>query len=152
MTGIDIPISVVRQYAAAGISLVVQASRLKGEFERQTVDGVEFWLSPGLAAKKPAKAGRAYLLPPFDEYTISYADRGAVVDREQLAASGHGIGSNLIIDGRLAGLWKRTLKRDTVIVEITPLRSLSAKEKALVPAAVEPYAKFLGLTPEISGI
>jgi pilus assembly protein CpaF len=30
MTGIEIPIGVVRQYAAAGINIVVQASRLKG--------------------------------------------------------------------------------------------------------------------------
>ena len=30
MTGIELPISVIRQYAAAGINLVVHASRLKG--------------------------------------------------------------------------------------------------------------------------
>ena len=121
---------------------------IKGEFERETVGGVEYWLSPG---KTKGGKRRAFLLPPFDEYTVAYADRSAVVDRERLVASGHGIGSNLIIDGRLAGTWKRTLKKDTVTVEFDPLRPLSAEEKALVAPAVEPYARFLGLNPSIVG-
>ncbi|HZM78886.1 MAG TPA: winged helix DNA-binding domain-containing protein [Candidatus Limnocylindrales bacterium] len=128
------------------------AEAVKGEFDRESVDGVEHWLSPGLGSPKAGKAPRAFLLPPFDEYTIAYADRGAVVDRERLAAAGHGIGSNLILDGRLAGLWKRTLKKDTVTVEFDPLRPLTSQEKALVPAAVEAYARFLGLKPAIVGI
>jgi hypothetical protein len=75
-----------------------------------------------------------------------------VVDHDRLAATGHGIGSNVIIDGRLAGLWKRTLKRDTVVVQLDPLRPLTSQEKDLVTAAVEPYARFLGLNPAIAGI
>lgn len=123
---------------------------IKAEFDRETIAGVEHWLSPELSPAR--KAPRAFLLPPFDEYTIAYADRGAVVDRERLAASGHGIGSNLIIDGRLAGLWKRTLKKDHVAIEFDLLRPLTSEQKALVPEAVEPYARFLGLSPEIVGL
>jgi len=128
------------------------AEAVRGEFDRESIDGIEFWLSPNLGGGRTRKAPRAFLLPPFDEYTIAYADRGAVVDRDRLAATGHGIGSNLIIDGRLAGLWKRTLKRDTVAIELDPLLPLTPEEKALVPAAVEPYARFLGLSPAIAGI
>jgi hypothetical protein len=126
------------------------AEAVKDEFVRETVDGVEYWLSAGPSRKE--KAPRAFVLPPFDEYTVAYADRGAVVDREQLATSGHGIGSNVIIDGRLAGVWKRTLKRDTVTFEMDPLRPLTSEEKDLVPAAVESYARFLGLSPSIARI
>jgi len=122
---------------------------IKGEFDRESIEGVEYWLSPG--AGQANKARRAFLLPPFDEYTVAYADRGAVVDRERLVASGHGIGANLIIDGRLAATWKRTLKRDTVTVEFDALRPLTGEEKDLVQAAVEPYARFLGLSPAIVG-
>lgn len=123
---------------------------VKGEFDRETIDGVEVWLSPGLSPTR--KAPRAFMLPPFDEYTVAYADRGAVVERERLVAAGHGIGPNLIIDGRLAGLWKRTLKKDTVSIEFDLLRPLTSEEKALVPQAVEPYARFLGLSPAIVGL
>lgn len=128
------------------------AEAVRGEFDRERVDGVEYWLGPGPGGGHAPTAPRAFLLPPFDEYTIAYADRGAVVDRDRLAATGHGIGPNLIIDGRLAALWKRTRTLDTVSVELDPLRPLTSEEKRLVPAAVERYARFLGLTPAIAGI
>jgi hypothetical protein len=127
------------------------AAEVRQEFERETVDGVEYWLSPGLSGRRSHKARRALLLPAFDEYTVAYADRGAVVDRDRLEAAGHGIGPNLIIDGRLVALWKRTLNRDTVSIELDPLRPLTPDEQELVPAAVEPYARFLGLRPVITG-
>lgn len=127
------------------------AEMVRGEFDRETVDGVEYWLgsAPGGMAGEPP---RAFLLPPFDEYSVAYADRSALVDRDRLVASGYGIASNIVIDGRLAGLWKRTLGRDTVAVEVRPMRALTREEKDLIPAAVEPYARFLGLRPTITGI
>jgi hypothetical protein len=128
------------------------AEAVEGEFDRESTDGVEYWRSPGLGGGRPRKAPRAFLLPPFDEYTVAYADRGAVVDRDRLAATGYGIGANLVIDGRLAGLWKRTLERDTVRIELGTLRPLTREEQELVPAAVEPYARFLGLSPVIEGV
>ena len=39
-----------------------------GELVAETIDGTKFWR--GAAATKPAKGPRAYLLPPYDEYTV----------------------------------------------------------------------------------
>jgi hypothetical protein len=123
------------------------AEAVNDEFDRQRVDGVEYVLGPGGRARR---AGRAFLLPPFDEYTVAYADRGAVADHDQLEAAGHGIGPNLIIDGRLAAVWRRTLGRGTVTVELAPVRPLTSEQRELVPTAVEPYARFLGLSPTVT--
>ncbi len=128
------------------------AEAVRGELDRERIDGVEVWLRPGLGVGRARNAPRAFLLPPFDEYTVGYADRSAVVDRERLVAAGHGIGSNLMIDGRLAALWKRTRKRDAVCIELVPLRPFTREEKGMVPAVVESYARFLGLSPTIAGI
>jgi hypothetical protein len=125
------------------------AASVATEFDRASVDGVEYWHDPGVRARS---GSRAFLLPPFDEYTIAYADRSAVVDRDRLAAVGYGIAPNLIIDGRLAARWKRTLTRDTVAIELDPSRPLTREEQELVPAAVERYARFLGVRPSIAGI
>jgi hypothetical protein len=125
------------------------AEVVKDEFDRASVDGVEYWLRPGGRART---APRSFLLPPFDEYTVAYTDRGAVVDRDQHEAAGHGIGPNLIIDGRLAAVWRRTLGRGMVRIELAPLRPLTGEERELVAAAVEPYAHFLGLAPTIAGV
>jgi hypothetical protein len=122
---------------------------VRAEFATATINGIEYvhTASPGCIRTAP----RAFLLPPFDEYTVAYADRDAVLDREQLVSAGHGIGANLIIDGRIAAQWRRTFKRDTV-VELDPLRPLTTDEQDLVPAAVERYARFLGLNPTIARI
>ena len=125
------------------------AAFVRTEFDQESVDGVDHWQAPGV---RPRPGPRAFLLPPFDEYTIAYADRSAVVDRDRLAEVGYGIGPNLIIDGRLAARWKRTLGRDTVAIELDPVRPLTGDERELVPAAVEPYARFLGLSPTITGV
>ena len=149
------PAEVVRWFGAVQAqdlpgSLWAVGRRMSGavteaEFERAGVDGVEYWLSPGLIGGRKARG--AYLLPPYDEYTVAYADRSAVVDRERLAATGHGIGPNVIIDGRLAARWKRTTKKDTVAVELDPLRPLTDAEKDMVRKEVAAYARFLGLRP-----
>jgi len=139
----------------AGVTLTEArraAEAVKGEIDREKVGGVEYWLSPGLAGGRARRVPRAFLLPAFDEFTVAYADRGAVVDRDRLVDAGHGIGPNLIIDGRLAATWRRTLNRDTVSIGLAPLRPLTAEEQALVPDAVEPYARFLRLTPAITNI
>lgn len=128
------------------------AAGVTGEFVQASVDGVEYWLTPSLGGGRVRAAPRAFLLPPYDEYTVAYADRSAVVDRDRLAAVGHGIGPNLIIDGRLAATWKRTLKKGMVFIDVDPLRPLTRDEKGLVPAAVDPYARFLGVSPTITGI
>jgi hypothetical protein len=120
---------------------------VRREFDQMTLDGVEHWWSAG--ENPGGESPRAFLLPPFDEYTIAYVDRSAVVDHDRLASSGYGIGSNLIIDGRLAGLWKRTRDDDTVTIELRPTRSLSGEEQDLIPAAVASYARFLGLRPAL---
>jgi DNA glycosylase AlkZ-like len=125
---------------------------IQGEFVQENIDGVEYWLNPGSSGGRARRAPRAFLLPPFDEYTVAYADRSAVVDRDRLVAAGHGIGANLIIDGRLAATWRRTLKQDTVSIDVNPLRPLTRDEAELVPAAIDPYARFLGLSPTITGI
>ncbi len=60
------------------------------------------------------------LLPSFDEFLISYKDRSAAIETHlsPQAFTRNGIFNPLIIiNGRVAGTWKRTVKNDTVTVE-----------------------------------
>ena len=45
---------------------------------QEVIDGKTYWLSSFTPAVKSASP-TAYLLPPFDEYTVAYRDRGAVL-------------------------------------------------------------------------
>jgi hypothetical protein len=88
-----------------------------------------------------------HLLPPFDEYTVAYKDRTAILDpsfAKRVNAGGGILNAVVIIDGTVTGTWKRTLRRDTVDVTLAPFRPLTARETRAVDREIARYAAFLG--------
>jgi hypothetical protein len=102
-----------------------------------------YWFGLKTPAATPAPA---YLLPPYDEYTIAYKDRSAVLDPAHGGVvSGNGIFYPIIVlGGRVAGTWKRELKKDSVVITLSPFVPLKKKEREAVALAAEQYGKFLG--------
>ncbi len=126
------------------------AIALAGEaLERVTVDGQEHWLAPDRAAR--ARAG-VHLLPAFDECLVAYQDRRAFLDARHLRAINAGGGMlrpALLVDGRVAGTWRRTLGARALSVAVRPFRRLTGEERAALAAAVARYAAFLGREAEL---
>jgi Winged helix DNA-binding domain len=63
----------------------------------------------------------AHLLPAFDEYFVAYKDRKAAVNRndaELFMANGGGLGPTIVLEGRVAGTWKRTIDRTSVMISL----------------------------------
>lgn len=124
---------------------------LAGErLDREAIDGQEYWLSaaepgPGPAAGPPSPT--AWLLPPFDEYTVAYKDRSAVLDPTlgKLMSINGIFYPVIVLDGRVAGTWKRTIKKGSVVITLSPFASLKKKELQAVAAAAERYGAFLGM-------
>jgi len=75
----------------------------------------------------------AHFLPVYDEYLVAYQDRRIV---------GESLGPALIVDGKIAGTWKRT--NDTIDVQLW--RTLTDAEQRAVSKAADRYADFLGHT------
>lgn len=97
---------------------------------------------------RAARLPNVQLLPPFDEYTVAYRDRSGVVDpafAKRVNSGGGMINAVLVIDGLVAGSWKRTIRGKSVHVAVTPFRELSEREQRGVDRQVTRYAKFLGL-------
>jgi hypothetical protein len=97
-----------------------------------------------------AKQARAsvHLLPPFDEYTVAYKDRSPIVDAgfaKRVNAGGGILNAVLVVDGRVAGTWKRSFRGDAVEVTVSPFRRLSSREESEVEREASRYAKFLGV-------
>jgi len=114
--------------------------------ERETIDGLTYWHGGEPAAAVPIPS--ALLLPPFDEYTVAYKDRSAVLD----PAHGRGlISSNgifypaIVLDGRVAGTWKRIFKKESVVITLSPFAPLKKKERQALAEAAERYGAFLGM-------
>ena len=89
----------------------------------------------------------AHLLPPFDEYTVAYKDRSAVLDptdAKRVNAGGGIFHAIAVVNGQVVGTWKRELRDGTVTV--MPFRDLTARESRALDKEAARYAGFLALT------
>jgi len=58
-------------------------------------------------------------------------------------ANNGGFSHHLVIDGRLAGGWRRTLKGHVVEIEVAPYKPLTPGQKGVVAAVADHYGEFL---------
>jgi winged helix DNA-binding protein len=98
-------------------------------------------------AKFAAQGDEAHLLPAYDEYNVAYKHRQLVFDQNAISqiTTWGALGPNVIVDGRIVGLWNATLGRNSVEIEITPARVLSKRERSAITKAAERHAAFVGL-------
>jgi len=123
------------------------------QLAHESFDGKTYWFSPHAKIAKIVKAKNptAWLLSIFDEYTIAYKDRSALGGErylEKLLTMGNALTSVLILDGQIAGTWKRTLQKGKVEIKLSPFRPLRPAEQAAVQAAATHYGEFLELPCE----
>ena len=99
-----------------------------------------WWIEP--AAPMPRPKLVAHLLPNYDEYLIAYKDREPVLGARAASGAGEELANQLVIDGRLAGSWKRTIDAGAVTVEVKPYARLPAAHVEALDAAVARYRRF----------
>jgi hypothetical protein len=131
--------------AKAGLEMV------KSQLIQETFDGKAYWLSPSSilsledSPTEKVVSPMAYLLPSYDEYTVAYKDRSAVLDAAYANQAGNGIFNPIIaVDGQIVGTWKRTLTKDTVVITPSLFTSLSEDQNQAIAAAIERYSRFIG--------
>lgn len=117
--------------------------------ERERIGDLTYW-SSGTAGARSRPDGVAYLLPNYDEYLIAYKDRAHIASSgtmTALVAPGNtSFAHHLIVDGVLAGAWKRTIMARETVVEVRPYRRLQAASARAIRAAAARYEKFLGMS------
>lgn len=100
-------------------------------------------------AAVPARVRRtAHLLPNYDEYFIGFRDRSAIGRRlgsAALVTGGHAlIGNVIVLDGQLAGTWRRVTAAGGRIVELQARTRLTTAERSRVEGEVRRLGTFLG--------
>jgi hypothetical protein len=128
--------------AKSGLEMV------RAELTSEKISDQLYWFKDVGEIKKESSPA-IHLLPDYDEYGIGYTDRTLIYDTihdSLLDARGSFLAQYIIvIDGQIRGTWKRTLKRNSVMVEVNPFRALKKTEMKAVTQAVEDYAGFLDL-------
>ncbi len=118
---------------------------IKANFDSCIIEDKTYWFKDsGLKKKKPEGI---YFLPAFDEYIISYKDRTTVMEPEMLKSA---ILKNaifkpiLVINGKVEGIWTRTVKKDRVEVELNFFKFANKVNKKVLENALESYGHFMG--------
>jgi hypothetical protein len=126
---------------------------VQAALEQETIDGRIYWSGRSRMAPR-AKSSTALLLPNYDEYLIAYKDRSPVVDASRaaniVARSNGAFPHHLVIDGTLAGSWRREIKGNTVLVEVAPYKPLTPAQNRAVMSAVDCYGEFIGLPASLT--
>ncbi len=79
---------------------------------------------------------------------IAYKDRSAALDSKQTIPGNVVFSSAIVIEGRVVGSWKRTFKKNSVIITLSPFVPFKKPDKLAVFDAARRYATFLGLNAE----
>jgi hypothetical protein len=88
------------------------------------------------------------LAPDYDEYMVGYADRQALLHPkiETKVNMTYGLlNPAILIDGRIAGNWKRTFENRSVEITCQPYYAFDTDETEQVEAAARRFADFLNL-------
>jgi hypothetical protein len=124
---------------------------VKSQFVSEEIDGKTYWFDSSASPVKE-KSPTAHLLPNYDEYFIGLKDRsaiGEVVRQAGIKSDDPSFLANVIVlDGQLVGGWKRTLKKNAVLLEFTLVVDLTKAQERAVTEAASRYAKFLQLPLE----
>ena len=135
--------------AAADASLALEM--VTKELLAVTVDDQTYWQGPDAPIRAAiTRAARAahHLLPAYDEYTVAYQDRSAIMSSEIAARadSGHGIFyPAVVIDGQIAGTWSRKAQKESVAITCRLFATVDRRQRQALAVAAQRYAKFLGL-------
>lgn len=119
--------------------------------ESAAIGGLTCWWIPSRTPSGP-KPPHVRLLPNYDEYLIAHKDRGFVLTAPAAAASlpNASFSHCLVVDGRIAGMWRRTIRARHVAIEVNLRRRLTGRERAALEHEAERYGQCFSLIPHLT--
>lgn len=150
-----------RSHGPATLGDFIWWSGLKKTEARKSLEGIsdnlsrakcedqEFWYYPEESRSGEA---RAWLLPSYDEFYISYKDRSILLDEKlhKSAVSENGVFRPMILaENKIYGTWKRALQKNKVIIECNFFSTPSKKIRSMIEDAAGEFALFMGINSEV---
>jgi hypothetical protein len=118
---------------------------LKHKLESYAFEDNTYWF---VNHPQAAESTAAYLLPNYDEYIVSYKDRSFAINVKDISKAdprGTIFNHTIILNGKIEGIWKKVVKKDTLEVALTPFKKLSVANLKEIEKSAKGYAGFLGL-------
>jgi hypothetical protein len=133
--------------AKAGIEMI------GNDVRKESYEGKAYFFSEKSSKIKSKVAFPTFLMPDYDEYGMSYKDRSALFlsdDDATFIKGGTQRDNNivynrmLIIDGQIAGTWKRSIEKNKIEVEVVPFAPLRKIKQEAVAKAIKRFQAFVG--------
>jgi hypothetical protein len=126
---------------------------ISAELSEEIVGENKYWSDRNLP--DPArKSSSAHLLPGFDEFMLGYRDRSPALATEyasKICPGSNGVFiSSVVLNGQVAGTWKRAWSKRAVSITTTPFTSFGQAAKRAIAMAAARYGRFVGR--EVSAI
>ena len=119
----------------------------------EEIGGLVFWSAADAPRRAPAlRSPTVRLLQGYDEYIMGYSETKQVLARPGTAwapATPPVFGLVILLNGRMAGFWKRTLRRHEVVVEAALNEPMDAAQRRALEAEAARYGAFLGLAATV---
>ncbi|EWT01164.1 hypothetical protein N865_11020 [Intrasporangium oryzae NRRL B-24470] len=114
---------------------------------KEEVDG-QTWLTHVDAPAPSGAPDAVHLLPQWDELLLGYRSRDVTLPDEHTARVVPGrnmvFQPTVVVDGEVAGIWKRRAANGATMVEVTPLTRPTARARRGIEASGAAYGRFLG--------
>lgn len=114
---------------------------LQPQLTHKNVQGQTYWFASGIKTINTKQ--NVSLLSAYDEYTVSYSDRSAIIRPQHYKQTGNGLRPVIVINGQIAGTWKRELKKHQVIITPHLLHTITKQQRDELHKTANRFADFL---------
>jgi hypothetical protein len=143
----------LRWWSSLTLVDIARGVELAGDrLRHDLVAGVSYWSGWHETTVLPSPT--VHLVQGYDEYVVAFAESKYVLDISGTARTlppgtvvPNGV---LLLDGQVAGHWKRTCTKDTLLVEAMLYRPLAPAESEALDAAAARQAIYLNLRPRVA--
>jgi hypothetical protein len=130
------PASVADIQAWSGLTRLREPVERLGRALRPFRDegGRQLYDLPDAPRPDPGVASPVRFLPPFDNLLLAHADRGRVMTDEvrRRICVGAVVEPTVLVDGRVAAVWRQVRDGDRAVVEVEPLGRLAGPDRDAV--------------------
>lgn len=117
---------------------------IKNDFICKTVNGRDFWMKKDIQIP-PLNTDSVLLLPPFDEFVVSYKDRSEIIEKVHYGKvmTKNGLFSpTIMLNGKIIGSWKKINTKGSSKVELSFFEKIPKKTENLFNSEIKRVEQF----------
>lgn len=120
---------------------------IKHDFIRESINGRDFWMKNDIKSST-VNLDSALLLPPFDEFVVSYKNRSEIISDSfySKVMTKNGLFSpTIMLNGEIIGSWKKISKQGKPNIELSFFEKMSKKKQDIFNSETKRLIKFYSI-------